>query len=153
MGILCKINTDQNYMEFFCKFFCWRSLINLEGSSFIKYKFFYKRMMGSKYFVESKVPTNYQFFTKKVVWVCDFFFYIRISAKLKLQAKPVIILLKSEITLHLKPYTCRETNCLTQKGRTHKPQILTQHTLRARHGTKQHTVYCVWRMKKQTQAI
>ena len=23
MGILCKMNTDQNYMEFFCKFFCW----------------------------------------------------------------------------------------------------------------------------------
>merc|ERR1712030_201543 len=22
MGILCKMNTDQNYMEFFCKFFC-----------------------------------------------------------------------------------------------------------------------------------
>ena len=38
LGILCKMNTDQNYMEFFCKFFCWRSLVNLDGNSFIKYK-------------------------------------------------------------------------------------------------------------------
>merc|ERR1712001_121638 len=38
IGILCKMNADQNYVEFFCKFFCWKSLINLEGNSFIKYK-------------------------------------------------------------------------------------------------------------------
>jgi len=38
MGIHCKMNTGPNYMEFFCKFFCWRSLINLKGNFFIKYK-------------------------------------------------------------------------------------------------------------------
>merc|ERR1712030_286002 len=38
MGILCKMNTYQNYMQFLCKFFCCRSLINLERNSFIKYK-------------------------------------------------------------------------------------------------------------------
>merc|ERR1712001_440308 len=55
MGILCKMNTDQNYMEFFCKFFCWRSLINLEGNSFIKYKrvIFTKDFHAKKYFHEN----------------------------------------------------------------------------------------------------
>ena len=55
MGILCKMNTDQNYMEFFCKFFCWRSLINLEGNSFIKYKreIFTKDFLVKKYFHEN----------------------------------------------------------------------------------------------------
>ena len=38
VGILCKMNIGPNYMEFFCKFFCWRSLINLKGNFFIKYK-------------------------------------------------------------------------------------------------------------------
>ena len=51
MGILCKMNTDQNYMEFFCKFFCWRSLINLEGNSFIKYK----REIFTKDFLVKKI--------------------------------------------------------------------------------------------------
>merc|ERR1712030_46130 len=52
MGILCKMSTYQNYMEFFCKFFCWRSLINLEGNSFIKYKreIFTKDFLVKKYF-------------------------------------------------------------------------------------------------------
>ena len=36
MGIPCKMNQDQNYGEFFCKFFCWRSPNNLQGNSFIK---------------------------------------------------------------------------------------------------------------------
>ena len=55
MGILCKMNADQNYMEFFCKFFCWRSLINLEGNSFIKYKreIFTKNFLVKKYFHEN----------------------------------------------------------------------------------------------------
>merc|ERR1712208_109792 len=54
MGILCKMNTDQNYMEFFCTFFCWRSLINLEGNSFIKHKreIFTKDFLVKKYFHE-----------------------------------------------------------------------------------------------------
>merc|ERR1712001_91977 len=54
-GILCKMNADQNYMEFFCNFFCWRSLINLEGNSFIKYnrKIFTKDYLVKKYFHEN----------------------------------------------------------------------------------------------------
>merc|ERR1712148_149639 len=52
IGILCKMSTYQNYIEFFCKFFCWRSLINLEGNSFIKYKreIFTKDFLVKKYF-------------------------------------------------------------------------------------------------------
>ena len=36
MGILCKMNSVQNYKEYFCKIFCWSSPINLQGKSFIK---------------------------------------------------------------------------------------------------------------------
>ena len=36
-GFLCKMNPHQNYMEFFCKIFCWRSQIKLQGNSFIKW--------------------------------------------------------------------------------------------------------------------
>ena len=44
--ILYKIEGDYkgflfkkiNFMGIFCKFFCWRSLVNLDGNSFIKYK-------------------------------------------------------------------------------------------------------------------
>ena len=55
MGILCKMNTYQNYMQFFCKFFCWRSQINLEGNSLIKYKreIFTKDFHVKKYFHEN----------------------------------------------------------------------------------------------------
>ena len=38
MRILCKTNPDQNYREFFCKIFCWRSSINLYGNLFLKFK-------------------------------------------------------------------------------------------------------------------
>merc|ERR1712208_59457 len=46
------MNTYQNYMQFFCTFFCCRSLINLEGNSFIKYKrgIFTKDFLVKKYF-------------------------------------------------------------------------------------------------------
>ena len=37
MGIFCKMNPVQNYKEFFCKIVCWRSPINLQGISFIKF--------------------------------------------------------------------------------------------------------------------
>ena len=32
MGIPCKMNQDQNSMGFFCKVFCWRLPINLQGN-------------------------------------------------------------------------------------------------------------------------
>ena len=62
MGILCKMNTDQNYMEFFCKFFCWRSLINLEGNSFIKYKreIFTKDFLVKNIFMRILSKMNFQ---------------------------------------------------------------------------------------------
>ena len=55
MGILCKMNTNQNYMQFFCNFFCWRSLVNLQGNSFIKYKMdiFTKDFHAKKHFHEN----------------------------------------------------------------------------------------------------
>merc|ERR1712177_71274 len=54
MGILCKMNTNQNYVQFFCKFFCWRSVVNLQGNSFIKYKreIFTKDFHSKKYLYE-----------------------------------------------------------------------------------------------------
>ena len=64
------------------------------------------------------------------------FFSVRNNTHIKPFVKSVIILQYPEITLHLKPYTCRDTSCYTQKGRTHKPQILTQHEW---HGTKRPT--------------
>ena len=36
--ILCKMSPNQNYREFFCKIFCWRSPINLKWNSFSKFK-------------------------------------------------------------------------------------------------------------------
>merc|ERR1712115_277318 len=30
-------HVKKNYVQFFCKFFCWRSVVNLQGNSFIKY--------------------------------------------------------------------------------------------------------------------
>ena len=38
MRILCKMSPNQNYREFFCKIFCWRSPNNLKGNSFLKFK-------------------------------------------------------------------------------------------------------------------
>merc|ERR1712177_112012 len=57
MGILCKMNTNQNYMQFFCNFFCWRSPVNLQGNSFIKYKMdiFTKDFHAKKYFHENSL--------------------------------------------------------------------------------------------------
>merc|ERR1712115_675102 len=57
MGILCKMNTNQKYVQFFCKFFCWRSVVNLQGNSFIKYKreIFTKDFHVKKYFHEKSV--------------------------------------------------------------------------------------------------
>merc|ERR1712115_587576 len=30
-------HVKKNYVQFFCKFFFWRSVVNLQGNSFIKY--------------------------------------------------------------------------------------------------------------------
>ena len=32
------MNPDQNYREFFCKIYCWRSPINSYGNPFVKFK-------------------------------------------------------------------------------------------------------------------
>merc|ERR1712208_233649 len=63
MGILCKMNADQNYMEFFCKFFCWRSLINLERNSF-------KKNISMKILTKMKQRFVYKGFPrkKKIPW-------------------------------------------------------------------------------------
>merc|ERR1712115_599253 len=53
MGILCKLNTNQNYVQFFSNFFCWRSVVNLQGNSFIKYmrEIFFKGFPCKKEFL------------------------------------------------------------------------------------------------------
>ena len=51
VGILCKMNSNQNCMEFFCKSFCWRSLVNLVVSEVkVKVKWKWKWSESEEFF-------------------------------------------------------------------------------------------------------